>query len=233
MSGDGDRQRTALIVGASRGLGLALTEELWSRGWRVIATRRDDAPALRALADRSAGEIELAQFDLTSLADARDLQAALSDRALDLLFLNAGISLAKEDTALIADEADFMVMMMTNAFLPMRVMEMLEPLVQPNGVIAFMSSELASIQSNPGVCDLYASSKAALNMLVKCHAARRPKDSRATLLIAPGWVRTGTGGDDALLSVGESIPFVVSLLEASLGRPGLRFVDRFDQPIAW
>ena len=233
MSDDGGRQKTALIIGASRGLGLALTEELWSRGWRVIATRRDEAPALQALAACSAGAIELARIDITSLADARGLQVSLSGQELDLLFLNAGISLAKEDTASSADEADFIAMMMTNAFLPMRVMEMLEHLVQPRGVIAFMSSELASIETNPGVCDLYASSKAALNMLVKCHAARRPNDSRAMLLIAPGWVRTGTGGDEALLSVDESIPFVANLLEAHLGRPGLRFVDRFDQTIAW
>ena len=185
------------------------------------------------MATRSAGAIELARIDIASLADARDLQVSLSGQELDLLFLNAGISIAKEDTASDADEADFIAMMMTNAFLPMRVMELLEPLVQPRGVIAFMSSELASIETNPGVCDLYASSKAALNMLVKCHAARRPQDSRAMLLIAPGWVRTGTGGDEALLSIDESIPFVASLLEASFGRPGLRFVDRFDQPIAW
>ena len=70
-------------------------------------------------------------------------------------------------------------------------------------------------------------------MLMKCFAARRPQDSRAILLIAPGWVRTGTGGDEALLSVDESIPLVASLLEANLGRPGLRFVNRFDQPVAW
>ena len=233
MSDDGVRQKTALIIGASRGLGLALTEELWSRGWRVIATRRDDAPALQALAGRSAGEIELARIDIASLADTRDLQVALSGRELDLLFVNAGISLAKEDTVSSADEADFIAMMTTNAFSPMRIMEMLEHLVRPRGVIAFMSSELASIAANPGVCDLYASSKAALNMLVKCYATRRPQDSRAILLIAPGWVRTGTGGDEAPLSVDESIPFVASLLEANLGRSGLRFVDRFDVPIAW
>ena len=212
---------------------MALTEELWSRGWRVIATRRDDAPALQALAARSAGAIELARIDITSVADARGLQVSLSGQELDLLFLNAGISLAKEDTASSADEADFIAMMMSNAFLPVRVMETLEHHVKAGGVIAFMSSELASIATNPGVCDLYASSKAALNMLVKCFAVRRPQDSRAILLIAPGWVRTGTGGDEALLSVDESIPFVASLLEANLGRPGLRFVNRFDQPVAW
>ena len=233
MSSADANQRTALIVGASRGLGLALTEELWSRGWRIIATRRDVAPLLQALAARSGGEIKLQCLDIADPAGLQKLDGALSGRKLDLLFINAGISLSKDDTALSADGADFIEMMMTNAFLPMRVAETLDHLVQPNGTIAFMSSELASIADNQGICDLYAASKAALNMLVKCFAARRPHDSRGTLLIAPGWVRTGTGGPDALLAVEESIPFVASLLEANLGTPGLRFVDRFNQTISW
>jgi NAD(P)-dependent dehydrogenase (short-subunit alcohol dehydrogenase family) len=32
MRAGGEEQKTALVIGASRGLGLALTEELWSRG---------------------------------------------------------------------------------------------------------------------------------------------------------------------------------------------------------
>jgi len=233
MRAEGEGPRTALVIGASRGLGLALTEELWSRGWRLIATRRDAAPDLQALADRSAGGIELARIDIANLEDVRGLQSTLAGRQLDVLFVNAGISIAKDDTACTADAADYIAMMMTNAFYPMRVMEMLEHLVRPGGVIAFMSSELASIATHPGVCDLYSASKAALNMLAKCHAQRRPDDPRATLLVAPGWVRTGTGGEEALLSVEQSIPFVANVLEANLGTSGLRFLDRFNQPIAW
>lgn len=233
MRAAGEEQKTALVIGASRGLGLALTEELWSRGWRLIATRRDAAPDLQALADRSAGGIELARIDIANLKDVRALQSSLDGRRLDVLFVNAGISIAKEDTASTADEADFIAMMMTNAFYPMRVMEMLEHLVRPDGVVAFMSSELASIGTNPGVCDLYSASKAALNMLAKCGAQRRPDGSPVTLLVAPGWVRVGTGGAEAHLSVEQSIPFVANVLEASLGTSGLRFVDRFGASIPW
>ena len=233
MTDETTRQKTALIIGSSRGLGLALAEELWTRGWHVIATRRAVAPELEALVARSSGAVEAALFEIASRDHTQKLQETLTGRKLDVLFINAGISLAKEDTAASADEADFINMMMTNAFHPVRVMEALRHLVRPDGLIAFMSSELASITNNPGVCDLYSSSKASLNMLVKCHAARHLHDSRGILLIAPGWVRTGTGGEDALLSVEESIPHVARLLNANLGKPGLRFVDRFDQQIDW
>jgi len=42
--------KTVLVIGASRGLGLALAEEFCSRGWRVIATERAHSVGLAALA---------------------------------------------------------------------------------------------------------------------------------------------------------------------------------------
>ena len=36
---------TALVIGASRGLGLALADEYLKRGWQVIATVRGETPA--------------------------------------------------------------------------------------------------------------------------------------------------------------------------------------------
>lgn len=53
--------RTALVVGASRGLGLGLAAELKSRGWNVVATVRGEAGErrLRALAEKPGGEIRV------------------------------------------------------------------------------------------------------------------------------------------------------------------------------
>jgi len=45
-------QSTALVVGASRGLGFALAEEWLGRGWRVIATARGRSDQLETLANR-------------------------------------------------------------------------------------------------------------------------------------------------------------------------------------
>ena len=49
----------------------------------------------------------------------------------------------------------------------------------------------------------------------------------------PGWVRTEMGGSDAALSIKDSIPFVVDMIDANRGRPGLRYVDRFNHPLPW
>jgi len=94
-------------------------------------------------------------------------------------------------------------------------------------------SDRRSITRNDGFWDMYASSKAALNMLMKCYTAHRPDDRRAKLLVAPGWIQTDMGGSDATFTVEECIPQVADMLEKNHGKPGLRFVDRFDRTLPW
>ena len=226
-------QQTALIVGASRGLGLALAEEWLGRGWDVVATMRGDAPGLDDLHARFPDQLEIEHVDIRDASSVRNLGTRLQGRRLDVLFVNAGIARSNDKTPVDAPEQDFVDMMLTNALSPVRTVEMLASLVRENGVIAIMTSELGSIADSTGFWPLYSSSKAALNMLMKGYAAHQPGDPRALLLIAPGWVRTEMGGDEATLSIEESIPHVVDMVEANRGKPGLHYVDRFNQPLPW
>ena len=202
----------ALIVGASRGLGLALAEEWLKRDARLIATVRSPSKELKALQDRYLGSLEIEFVDIVDEASVRALRERLGNRTIDVLFVNAGICKANQEASSTVDEQDFVDMMLTNALGPMRVVELFEGLVPASGVLAVMTSELGSIAGNTGFWELYSSSKAALNMLMKCFAARRQGDLRAMHLVAPGWVRTDMGGPAASLSVEESIPFVVDRL---------------------
>jgi len=60
------RAKTALIVGASRGLGHAIAAELAARGWDVVGTVRDQAARtpLQDLAARSNGHVTVEQLDI-------------------------------------------------------------------------------------------------------------------------------------------------------------------------
>jgi NAD(P)-dependent dehydrogenase (short-subunit alcohol dehydrogenase family) len=225
------QQSTVMVVGASRGLGLALVEEWRRRGQRVIATVRGQSDALQVLAGRFPLEVEA--VDITKADSVKALRSRLEGRRIDVLFINAGIARAIEATPAGVDEQDFLDMMLTNALAPVRAVELLGDLVPADGVIAVMSSELGSITNSGGSWQLYSSSKAALNMLMKGFAARRPDDPRALLVVAPGWVRTDMGGSDALLSIEDSIPLVVDMVEANRGTPGLRYLDRFNKPLPW
>lgn len=226
-------QHTALIVGASRGLGLALAEEWLSRGYRVIATTRGNSRGLDALATRFGDALEIEHVDILDVQSVSALDAKLHSRQIDVLFINAGIALSNDRTARDVSEQDFVDMMLTNALAPVRTVELLDGRVSDGGVIAIMTSGLASITHGTGFWPLYSSSKAALNMLMKGYAAHHANDAHALLLMAPGWVRTDMGGDDAPLSVEDSIPHVVDTIEANRGKHGLRYVDRFNADLPW
>lgn len=199
-------QTTVLIVGASRGLGRALVEDWLGRGWRVIATARGQADGLQDLSVRFPASLEVETVDIDQKGSVQALRQRLEGRKLDVLFVNAGIARAIKETPASADERDFLHMMLTNALSPVRAAELLGNLVPRGGTIAIMTSELGSIENATGFWQLYSSSKAALNMLMKGYAALHEADDHALLLVAPGWVRTEMGGSDALLSIEESIP---------------------------
>ena len=223
---------TALIVGASRGLGLALAEEYLKRGWHVVATVRGDGrPALH---DLSSDRLEIETVDIAQEAQIAALGGRLSGRRFDLLFVNAGVTNDPEERIGAVSTEEFTRVMVTNALGPMRVVETLVDLVPPGGTIGVMSSGLGSIADNhSGGWEVYRGSKAALNMYLRSFAVRNGLDRLTYLSVAPGWVRTEMGGAEASLSIEESIPSVVDTITAQSGKPGMRYVDYRGQTVPW
>jgi NAD(P)-dependent dehydrogenase (short-subunit alcohol dehydrogenase family) len=230
------KPRTALIAGASRGLGLALAQEFLVRGWNVIATVRNAAGEgrLRALQDAGGGALEIESLDITVPEQIAALSARLAGRSLDLLFVNAGVANGPAETVRDASTEEFIRLMVTNALGPLRVIEALIGHVARGGSVAVMSSGLGSVTNNvAGGWEVYRASKAALNTLVKSYAARQAGDARTYLVIAPGWVRTDMGGPNAALGIETSIPGVVNAIEQRSGTPGVVYVDYQNQIVPW
>jgi NAD(P)-dependent dehydrogenase (short-subunit alcohol dehydrogenase family) len=227
-------QKTLLLVGASRGLGLAMAEEFLQRGWNVVGTVRGAArTGLHELAEKSAARIEIETLDITLPDQISALQSRLAARTFDILFVNAGTTNNPQETIGEVSTEEFVRVMVTNALSPMRVVEALYDLVAATGTVAVMSSGQGSVSNNTsGMREVYRASKAALNTLMRSFAARHA-DQRAMVLMAPGWVRTEMGGPDARLSIEESIPNVVSTLLAAQGKPGLRYLDYLGRTVPW
>lgn len=226
-------QRHALVIGASRGLGLVLADELVQRHWRVTATARAAGSELRALEATASGQLLVETLEMTSPDQVVSLRERLAGRRLDLLFVNAAINRGSAAIHEVAD-ATFAEVMNTNALSPLRVLETLHDLVAPGGTVAVMSSEQGSISLNtePGY-ELYKASKAALNQLMRSYTTRHADDGHTKLLIDPGHNQTALGGPGAPLRPQESIPGVVDVLEAQAGAPGLQFLDRHGDPVPW
>lgn len=228
-------QQTALILGASRGLGLALAAEYLKRGWQVIGTVRGSARTPLHDLQASAGErLEIEHLDIDVPADIADVRKRLDGRSLDVLFVNAGVANQADKRVAEMDTDAFTRMMVTNALSPMRVIEAFDSPVSPGGAIVAMSSGLGSVGNNTdGGWEGYRASKAALNTLMRSYAARQPASTRTLLLIAPGWVRTDMGGEDASLDVSESIPRVVDVVTAQTGRSGLQYLNYQGETVPW
>lgn len=224
-----------LIIGASRGLGLAMAAEFLTKGWNVVGTVRRDNTGLHELAARNPGRIEIAYVDVTSPELIAALRDRLVGRSFAILFHNAGTADADQDQTIAqVSTGEFERVMVTNALGPLRVVEALQDLVPPEGLIGVMSSGQGSIAANEnGGHEVYRGSKAALNMYMRSYAARHSGDPRAIVLMAPGWVRTDLGGPKAPLAIEDSIPKVVNVLLAQRGKAGLRFLDREGRTVAW
>jgi NAD(P)-dependent dehydrogenase (short-subunit alcohol dehydrogenase family) len=220
---------TALIFGASRGLGRALAEEHLKRGWQVIATVRDG----KALADIASDALTIETVDTTDWPAVDALHDRLAGRSLDLLFVSAAIiGPSTEPIGEVQPDA-FAQMMLVNVLAPLRIADRYADLVEPEGTVAVMSSGLGSITLNTsGGYEAYRTSKAALDMGLRSIAARR-RDLRTWLAVDPGWVQTDMGGPSATLTIDQSIPSLVDMLESRRRSKGVAFVNYANKEHPW
>lgn len=235
MTQDISNPGTILLIGASRGLGLGLAGEFAKRGWHVVATVRAGARTeLHDLAEAHPDRIEIETVDIAQPQQIAMLRDRLASRVFDLLFVNAGTANMEDEIAGEIATEEYARVLVTNALGPMRVIEACRNLVAADGLIGVMSSGQGSITNNTnGLHEVYRSSKAALNQLVRSYAARHAEDRRALVLMAPGWIRTQLGGPKAPFGVDDSVPLIMDVLLGRQGKPGLAFLDRDGNAVPW
>ena len=215
--------KSVLIIGASRGIGLGLATEFSSRGWRVIASERSRSDDLHALAQGK--PVEIVTVDVTEPDSYEGLAAKLGEKSLDAIIVNAGVTGAAHQSAEQATDEDIAQVMQTNAYGPVRMARSLLPAIKDGGMLGFMSSLMGSIADSSGGFEFYRVSKASLNMLAKGIAEQQAKARNIEVLsLHPGWVQTDMGGPNAKITVEESCAGLADVIEAA-GGGGYRFVD--------
>ena len=223
--------RRALIIGASRGIGLGLAEELAERGWHVYASQRQPSDHLaRAVED---AEIEVVTADVTDPATLEALAGQIEPGSLDVVLVNAGIIGGENQSAASATAEEVIEIMMTNAVGPAHAAKLMLPLLRDGGTLAFTTSRMGSIAESSGGYDLYRMSKAAQNILARGIFEQEAKQRGiAVLSLHPGWVQTDMGGPAAHLTVDESVAGLADVLEAEQPRAH-RFLAYDGSEIPW
>jgi len=139
--------QTALITGASRGLGRALAGTLSSDGWRLVADARS-APDLHAAAASWPAATAL-PGDVTGQRHRRDLVDAVGDR-LDLLVLNAS-TLGQTPLPPLADYRldELRAVLETNTVAPLRLVQLALPALRAAGGRVLAISSDAAVTGYP------------------------------------------------------------------------------------
>jgi NAD(P)-dependent dehydrogenase (short-subunit alcohol dehydrogenase family) len=225
------QDRSALIVGASRGLGLGLARAFLARGWAVTATARGEAPALASLSPVAP---EIARVDIDDDAAVARLRDDLAGRSFDVIFVVAGIADGAQMPLPQGDRATALKVYETNAVSPIRFAETFAGTVAPGGLMVLMSSVLGSVSLNEGgTLESYRASKAALNTLARSFAARHRDAPFGVVLMHPGWVRTDMGGPEADIDVATSAEGMTAVIEERLGQRGCAYLDYRGETLPW
>jgi NAD(P)-dependent dehydrogenase (short-subunit alcohol dehydrogenase family) len=198
-------ERVALVTGADRGLGRALTEDLLGRGWTVIAGRHMDWPELDELALRFPESLRIVPLDVSSDQSVKEASRQIGDMVghIDLLISNAAI-FRSLDVNSIRESPSFDEMIRefnVNAVGGLRVVEAFLPLLDRGELkrLCFVSSEAGSIAASTRTGWFgYCMSKVALNMAVKNLSNDLIPQGFSFRLYHPGWMRTYMEGEKNL-----------------------------------
>ena len=196
-----------LILGASRGLGRALTEAYLDQGHRVIATVRkvEDMAAVQALGAK------VLQIDLANPASVSGLAWQLDGECIDLALYVAGVW-DGHSAGVPPTQQQFDAVMHSNVLGFMQALPQIAPMVQEaGGVIAAFSSEMSLLATADESAWLYRVSKAALNMAVASASQQWPGVTLVAL--DPGWTQTEMGGPNAPVTLAQSAAGLMAVLE--------------------
>ncbi len=221
---------TVLITGAARGLGLDFVKQYAAKSWKVHACARRPE-ALKGIT----GEIVPHQLEVTDYGRVRALAGKLAGEAIDVLICNAGVAGRDATTLGSIDAKTWRETFEVNALAPLMMAEAFVDHVARSSQkkLVAISSRLGSIALTDGGRYAYRASKAALNMEWKSLSRDTAGKGLVCVVLHPGWVQTDMGGSGATLTVDQSVPAMVGVIDRLKPSDNGRFINYDGSEIAW
>jgi 3-oxoacyl-[acyl-carrier protein] reductase len=196
--------KTALVTGASRGIGEAIARRLGEAGAHVICAARSEE-SVRQLAGEIGNATGLA-LDITA-ADVRErIAALLKERPIDILVNNAGVT--EDDLFIRMKPEAWTKVLHTNLDSAFHItQEVVKKMIRARWGRVINISSVVGLMGNPGQVN-YASSKAGLIGFTKALALEIGSRNVTVNAIAPGYIETsmtGALGDEAREKLSERI----------------------------
>ena len=245
--------KTILVTGTNKGIGLEIVRQYLKEGFKVIATCRNlnKIDNLNKLLYSFPGMISVYQMELLDEKSIESFSSKIKDIPIDIFINNAGItfgysrnaklsntgiSLNKLNTFGYIQSDNWLPIFKANCIAPLLLTQLLYRnfLLGDQKKIVFISSKPASITENTGgSMYMSRSSRSALNQVIKSLSIDLIKEGISVASISPGWVKTDSGGINALIDVHTSVTGIKKIInELRLENTG-KFWDYNGELIPW
>ena len=224
--------KTAVITGASRGIGSEFVVRLLNEGWRVYAGYRQEKHRLDLLDNEN---LFTYQLDVTD-NDSIESFTNNVEHHIDLLINNAGVPDGRWRNIKEIDDVWALEVININSLGPVRLVRSLYEKMGGNSLstVVMISSLMGSIDDcHSGRSYAYRASKTALNMFTVAMKKEALEDNISFLILHPGWVKTRMGGENAPVEMDTSVDGMMELIgEHTLENSG-RFVQYDGVDLPW
>lgn len=205
--------RTAVVTGASRGIGSEFVVRLLDDGWKVYAGYRSDLLRLELINNHNLVCQRLDVTDNNSISEF----VKIIDHDVDLLINNAGVPDGRWRNIKEIDDEWMLEVLNINSVGPVRMVKALYDKMNHKSLttVAMISSLMGSIDDcHSGRSYAYRASKTALNMLSVAMKKEAKEDNISILILHPGWVKTRMGGEHAPVELVDSVEGMMKLINA-------------------
>jgi NAD(P)-dependent dehydrogenase (short-subunit alcohol dehydrogenase family) len=181
------QRRTAIVTGGSRGIGRAIVDRFLADGIEVLTCGRGGRP------HDLAASASFAQADVSVAADAERVVAEAKARfgTIAILVNNAGVQIEK--TVAETSDAEFDLIVGTNARGPFNMCRAVLPLMRETGGVIINIGSISGVVSDPAMA-VYNASKAFVHALTRSIAIDHGPKVRCNA-VRPGWIATAMADD--------------------------------------